>query len=40
VPVQGQLLFPEQVNSTDPPVRGREVVAWLVMDEPRVAIVA
>jgi hypothetical protein len=40
VPVLGQLLLPEQVNSIDPPVRDREVVAWLPVDEPRVAIVA
>jgi hypothetical protein len=40
VPVQGQLLLPEQVKSIHPPVPDREVVAWLPVDEPKVAIVA
>jgi hypothetical protein len=32
-PTQGQLLLPDQVDSVTPPVRGREVVGWLVLDD-------
>lgn len=33
VPVPGRLLMPFEVDSVHPSVRGREVVAWLVLDE-------
>jgi hypothetical protein len=40
VPAQGDLLLPEEVDSVIPPVKGREVVAWLVTGEATRAIVA
>jgi hypothetical protein len=39
-PVHGEFLMPEPVRSILPPVRGREVVAWLVTGEAAVATVA
>jgi hypothetical protein len=39
VPEQGELLMPERVQSITPPVRDREVTAWLVVGEATRAIV-
>jgi hypothetical protein len=40
VPAQGALLLPEQVERVAPPVRGREVLGWLVVGEESHSIAA
>jgi hypothetical protein len=39
-PTQGALLLPDQADRVAPPVRGREVLGWLVVGEANYSIVA